>query len=135
MESDDVIRQLKAVSQAGEPVKLVVSRCMDSPEPGVLPEINDVCMEREGGREGGRGGREGGKGEGGKGEGGREGERDGRRERERGGGEREGESPCFSKGSKFMHSKFQKRYFFVYSPQMKNWKSLKWSCVRVLVED
>lgn len=42
MDSGDVISKLKAVSQAGQPVKLVVAREVDSPEPGVLPEINDV---------------------------------------------------------------------------------------------
>lgn len=42
MNSDDVIEKLKAVSQAGQPVKLVVARAVDSPEPGVLPEINYV---------------------------------------------------------------------------------------------
>jgi hypothetical protein len=42
MNSDDVIGKLKAVSQAGQPVKLVVARAVDTPEPGIVPEINDV---------------------------------------------------------------------------------------------
>ncbi len=44
MNSDDVISKLKAVSQAGQPVKLVVARAADSPEPEVCPEINYVRL-------------------------------------------------------------------------------------------
>ena len=44
MDSNDVIEELKTVSLAGQPIKLVVARAVDSPEPGVLPEINDVSV-------------------------------------------------------------------------------------------
>ena len=42
MNSEDVISRLKAVSQAGQPIRLVVARAVDSPEPEVCPEINYV---------------------------------------------------------------------------------------------
>lgn len=43
MNSDDVIGQLKAVSLAGQPIKLVLARAVDSPQL-ITPEFNDVSV-------------------------------------------------------------------------------------------
>lgn len=44
MESDDVINKLRAVSLAGQPVKLIVARAVDNPDSEMLLEINDVML-------------------------------------------------------------------------------------------